>query len=130
MFSPRFTENLKPDPEVPSPVDPPGDFFRARLVCTLLDTCGQFFDTGTLRTKLDVFLVYFQRYLLAKGPRTHDAEFMVQDSFEQLRPKLTFFKTYEEANNEVEQIEIEAKEQLKGGEEVEERVRLSRTPCF
>lgn len=43
-----------------SPLDPPEHLFRIRLVCTLLDTCGQYFDRGSSKKKLDCFLVYFQ----------------------------------------------------------------------
>jgi len=46
--------------------DPPNDCFRVRVVCTLLDTCGQHFDRGSLRKRLDLFLAHFQRYLLGK----------------------------------------------------------------
>ena len=46
--------------------DPPADFARVRLVCALLDTCGHYFDRGTTKKKLDVFLGHFQRYLLGK----------------------------------------------------------------
>jgi hypothetical protein len=38
----------------------PDDFFRIRLVCTLLDTCGMCFDRGTAKKKLDFFLTFFQ----------------------------------------------------------------------
>ena len=44
----------------PSTLDPPEHLFRIRLVCILLDTCGQYFDRGSLKRKLDCFLVYFQ----------------------------------------------------------------------
>ena len=44
----------------PSPLDPPEHLFRLRLVCTLLDTCGQYFDRGSSKRKLDCFLIYFQ----------------------------------------------------------------------
>lgn len=36
------------------------DFFRIRLVCVLLDTCGMCFDRGSQKRKLDNFLVFFQ----------------------------------------------------------------------
>lgn len=36
------------------------DFFRIRLVCVLLDTCGMCFDRGTQKKKLDNFLIFFQ----------------------------------------------------------------------
>jgi regulator of nonsense transcripts 2 len=40
--------------------DPIDNFFRVRLVCVLLETCGQYFDRGSTKKKLDCFLVYFQ----------------------------------------------------------------------
>ena len=43
-----------------NPLDLPDDFFRIRLVCTLLDTCGHCFDRGSARKKLDFFLTFFQ----------------------------------------------------------------------
>jgi hypothetical protein len=47
--------------------DPPGDLGRLRLVCTLLDTCGQFFDKGSAKRRLDVFLVRLMPYLFCKA---------------------------------------------------------------
>ncbi len=44
----------------PAPIDLPDDFFRVRLVCVLLDTCGMCFDKGSQKKKLDVFLTFFQ----------------------------------------------------------------------
>ena len=44
----------------PSLLDPPEHLFRIRLVCVLLETCGQYFDRGSSKKKLDCFLVYFQ----------------------------------------------------------------------
>ena len=44
----------------PSPLDPFDSYFRVRLVCILLDTCGQYFDRGSSKKRLDAFLVYFQ----------------------------------------------------------------------
>jgi len=43
----------------------PDDFFRVRLVCVLLDTCGMCFDRGTQKKKLDNFLIFFQVGVLA-----------------------------------------------------------------
>jgi len=50
----------RPWPDLPSPIDGPDDCFRVRLVCTLLDTCGSCFDRGSLKRKLDNFLMFFQ----------------------------------------------------------------------
>ena len=37
----------------------PDDFFRVRLVCTLLDTCAMCFDRGSQRKKLENFVIFF-----------------------------------------------------------------------
>ena len=37
-----------------------------RLVGAVLETCGQYFSRGAPARRLDRFLAYFQRYLLAK----------------------------------------------------------------
>lgn len=50
----------RPLPGQPCPIDMPDDFFRIRLVCVLLDTCGMCFDRGTQQKKLDNFLTFFQ----------------------------------------------------------------------
>jgi len=48
------------DVDNPSLLDPPDNLFRIRLACTLLDTCGQYFNSGTSKKKLNYFFVYFQ----------------------------------------------------------------------
>lgn len=49
-----------------------------RLVCTLLLTCGGYFHRGSAARKLDRFLAFFQRYILAKPPLPLDIDFDVQ----------------------------------------------------
>lgn len=46
-------------------MDPPDNYFRCKLVCTLLDTCGPYFIRGgSFSTgRLQEFLIYFQRYV-------------------------------------------------------------------
>ena len=41
-------------------LDPVDSYSRARLVCVLLDSCGQYFEHGSSKKKLDNFLVFFQ----------------------------------------------------------------------
>jgi regulator of nonsense transcripts 2 len=41
-------------------LDLPNDFFRVRLCCVLLDTCGIYFNKGPSKTRLDAFLTFFQ----------------------------------------------------------------------
>ena len=62
--------------------DQPADTFRVRLIVTLLDSCGAYFDRGTARRRLDSFLLYFQRYCLAKPALLMDQAFDVADLLE------------------------------------------------
>lgn len=87
----------RPLPGQPCSIDMPDDFFRVRLVCVILDTCGMCFDRGTQQKKLDTFLTFFQLYILCKAPLPMDVEFMLSDSLEAVRPKMSTFKTFEEA---------------------------------
>ena len=49
-----------PLPEVHCPIDSKSDFFRVRLCCTLLETCGGFFKNGINGKRLDKFLIFLQ----------------------------------------------------------------------
>ncbi|KAK9768056.1 mRNA decay protein [Basidiobolus ranarum] len=90
-------ENGRPSPSRFTPIDAPDDFFRVRLCCTLLDTCGMCFDRGRSKSRLDSFLIFFQMYIWSKIPMPMDVEFMVNDTFEALRPNMKLFDSYEEA---------------------------------
>lgn len=79
-------ENGTPAPGKVNPLDMADDYFRVRLVCTVLDTCGVCFDRGSARKKLDFFLTFFQYYLLTKESLPLDVDFMVQDTFSLVRP--------------------------------------------
>ncbi|KAI9841525.1 MAG: hypothetical protein M1837_000626 [Sclerophora amabilis] len=65
----------------------PDDFFRIRLVCTLLETCGMCFDRGAARKKFDFFLSFFQYYIYTKDPLPMDVDFFVQDTYALTRPQ-------------------------------------------
>jgi regulator of nonsense transcripts 2 len=93
-----------PLPQFPCLIDMPDDFFRIRLICVLLDTCGMCFDRGSQKRKLDNFLVFFQYYLLCKEQIPMDVEFMVTDSFEAIRPKMTLLKNIEDAASAVDEM--------------------------
>uniref|UniRef100_A0AAY4E8K6 Regulator of nonsense transcripts 2 n=1 Tax=Denticeps clupeoides TaxID=299321 RepID=A0AAY4E8K6_9TELE len=100
----------------PSPLDPPEHLFRIRLVCTLLDTCGQYFDRGSSKRKLDCFLIYFQRYIWWKKsldvwtkdhPFPIDIDYMISDTLELLRPKMRLSSSLDEASRQVTELERE-----------------------
>uniref|UniRef100_A0A5B6Z5R2 Putative regulator of nonsense transcripts UPF2 isoform X2 n=1 Tax=Davidia involucrata TaxID=16924 RepID=A0A5B6Z5R2_DAVIN len=89
-------------------LDPPEDCFRSRMVITLLETCGHYFDRGSSKRKLDRFLIHFQRYILSKGVLPLDIEFDLQDLFADLRPNMTRYSSIEEVNAAL--IELEEHE--------------------
>ncbi|KAL9000452.1 MAG: hypothetical protein Q9169_000969 [Polycauliona sp. 2 TL-2023] len=80
-----------------NPLDMPDDFFRIRLVCTILDFCGGYFDRGSAKRKLDFFLTFFQYYIATKEPMPMDIDFIVQDSFALTRPQWKLVTDLEEA---------------------------------
>ncbi|KAI5466569.1 MIF4G domain-containing protein [Mariannaea sp. PMI_226] len=87
-------------PPVPgrfNPLDPPDDFFRIRLVATMLETCGMFFNRGAAGKKLDYFLSFFQYYVFTKTSLPMDIEFTVQDTFALTRPQWKLAANLEEA---------------------------------
>ncbi|KAH9311222.1 hypothetical protein KI387_026257, partial [Taxus chinensis] len=86
-------------------LDPSEDCFRIRMVITALQTCGQFFDKGSSKRRLDKFLVYFQRYILSKGGVPLDVEFDLQDLFADLRPKMIRYSSLEEADAAITKLE-------------------------
>ncbi|KAF2456174.1 armadillo-type protein [Lineolata rhizophorae] len=86
-----------PKPGVINPLDLPDDFFRIRLACNILETCGTFFNKGASKRKFDFFLTFFQYYIFTKEPMPMDIEFIVQDAYALTRPDWKLALTLEEA---------------------------------
>jgi len=78
-------------------LDPPDDFFRIRLITTILETCGMFFNRGAAGKKLDYFLSFFQYYIFTKVSMPLDIEFSVQDVFALTRPQWKLAANLEDA---------------------------------
>jgi len=103
------------DPEMAwNSLDHPDQMVRLRLVCVLLDTCGQYFSSGSSKKKLDYFLLYFQRYFLFKKSCfvTEDSfplgiSSMVLETLSILRPKMQILEDFEAACKAVLKIEEE-----------------------
>ncbi|WWC90992.1 uncharacterized protein L201_005931 [Kwoniella dendrophila CBS 6074] len=93
-----------PIPGRESPIDAVDDFFRVRLACTLLDTCGACFDKGSQARKLDHYLVMLQLYIACKAELPMDVDFMLTDTLDTLRPKMPHLKTFNEAAAKVDEI--------------------------
>jgi len=90
-------EGGTPRPGVACPLDMPDDFFRIRLVCTLLDVCGMCFERGSAKKKLDFFLTFFQYYIYTKEPLPMDVEFLVLGTFQAIRPNWILHTNVEDA---------------------------------
>ena len=75
-----------------------------RLVCVILDTCGQYFTSGSTKKKLDYYLLYFQRYFLFKKscyPSSESFPLGMSQLFIEtvtaLKPKMEILKDFEAA---------------------------------
>ncbi|EPE02340.1 nonsense-mediated mrna decay factor [Ophiostoma piceae UAMH 11346] len=80
-----------------NPIDLPDEYFRIRLVSTILETTGSYFSKGASGKKLDFFLAFFQFYIFTKNPLPMDIEFIVQDTFALIRPQWKLATDLEEA---------------------------------
>lgn len=85
-------------PGVYNPLDLPDDYFRIRLVCNLLETCGMYYDKGAAKKKLDFFLTFLQYYVCMKETLPMDVEFIVQDAYNLVRPQWKMITDPEEAS--------------------------------
>ncbi|KAK9450604.1 armadillo-type protein [Limtongia smithiae] len=91
-------EGGRPQPGRATMLDPADDYFRIRLVCTILDACGSYFDRGSAKRKLALFLAFFQYYVYTKiVPLPMDIEFTLHDTLQMLRPQLKVCTSLEEA---------------------------------
>ncbi|OAL02894.1 ARM repeat-containing protein [Phaeosphaeriaceae sp. SRC1lsM3a] len=81
-----------------NPLDQSDDYFRIRLVCNLLESCGMYYDKGAAKKKLDFFLTYFQYYVCTKDSLPMDVEFIVQDAYSLTRPQWKLITNLEEAS--------------------------------
>lgn len=108
LYSMLFFGNSAPDgpPTADPPLDPRHNYFCIRLVCTLLSTCGRYFTQGPFAERLNAFLAYFQRYVLAKQqPLPADIELLYMDLLEWLRPGAVVHRSYEAAAEAVRELE-------------------------
>ncbi|CAB0039926.1 unnamed protein product [Trichogramma brassicae] len=94
------------DLSVICPLDPPDNLFRIRLVCTLMDTCASYIDSGSGKKKLDYYLVFFQHYYWSKfasfvwtteNPFPWSITSIYQDAIRKVRPNLTLYQSYQES---------------------------------
>ena len=95
-----------------SKLDLPENLFRIKLVCDLLDTCGQYLNSGQEKKKLDCYLLFFQRYYwckkhiymlhpycMAKSGNKFppSTEYLYNDTIYNLRPSFSMAQSYLDA---------------------------------
>lgn len=97
--------------EYPSPLDPADNTFRIRLACVLLETSGTYFSSGSSKRRLDYFLVFLQAYYWFKRSDPIwqsnfpvSVDYLLRDTLTALRPKLSLFESYEQAQEEVQNV--------------------------
>ncbi|VDM36735.1 unnamed protein product [Toxocara canis] len=86
---------------------------RVRLVCELLLICGEYFNGGSARKKLDCFLAYFYRYLWAKKdayaaretPFPNEVTFRIEEMCEYVRKGSHVPESMQEAQQLVDEVE-------------------------
>ncbi|KAJ2702683.1 mRNA decay protein [Coemansia sp. IMI 203386] len=79
-------------------IDLSNDYFRVRMVTTLLQTCGLYIREPSDRRALDMFAVYFQMYVLAKEqPLPIDTEYSVDNLFETVFSAVKRYESWQEA---------------------------------
>ncbi|XP_014362200.2 regulator of nonsense transcripts 2 [Papilio machaon] len=96
-----------------SPLDPPENVFRIRLVCALLETCGAYFNSGSSKKRLDYFLVFFQNYYWFKysdpcWTETNKfpiyVKYIYQECLTNVRPKLNLFTSWQQCKDAIEEL--------------------------
>ncbi|KAL3982246.1 MIF4G domain family protein [Acanthocheilonema viteae] len=107
---------------------------RIGLVCELLLVCGEYFNAGSTKKKLDCFLAYFFRYLLAKEEAfkardilfPKDVRFRVEEMSDYVRKGSKIPKSFDEAQKLVDEIQqqyrkmVDAALEGKAAQQIEE----------
>ncbi len=81
------------------------DSFRVRLVCTLLDCCSKALAVGSGAKRLEIFVQYFQRYVLALKFLPLDLHFALNDTMERLPIRAPKFRSLAEAAQAIRRLE-------------------------
>ncbi|KAJ3097179.1 hypothetical protein HDU97_005098 [Phlyctochytrium planicorne] len=98
LYNYRMVDNSHfPEPFNFPPVDFADDFFRVRICCAILESCGPYFDKGSLGRRLDEFLAFFEVYITSKSTIPREISFLLTETVEVLRPKYKFVENYEDA---------------------------------
>ncbi|KAJ2862540.1 mRNA decay protein [Coemansia aciculifera] len=82
-----------------------GDFFRIRLACTILSTCGQYIRGAEDRLALERYGLYLQLYVLAKDqPLPVDIDYSVESVYETVFSDTKRYQTWAEAARAMQEL--------------------------
>lgn len=110
-------------------VDDWNNLTRIRLVCELLLTCGEYYNGGAAKKKLDCFLVFFYHYYMAKVeaykvrdlPFPNEITFCVQEMSDFVRKDIKIPETFAEAQAAVDELHEKYKQAIDQVSNDEER---------
>ena len=88
------------------------DLFRARLIIVLLNACGRILNRRLTAKKLDMFLIYLQQFFLSLSYTPYELSYDIQELFQNLKPKMVQFKTFDEAGEAIAAIRKEQPDDL------------------
>lgn len=111
-----------------SAADPDEDYFRIRMIVTLLDSCGSSFDHGPYHKKLDIFLCFLQYYMKTKSSLPLDIEFAIRNTLTRVRPDLRLCSTLAEAASELDEALQNTSEPLYDNQEVDQESSSTSSP--
>ena len=86
--------------------------FHARLVLVLLNTCGKNLSKKSNVKKFDMFLLYFQQFLLTLNSTPYELSYDIDETFQRLKPKMVRFKSFEEVSSVIVAIRREQPEDI------------------
>ncbi|KAJ2643846.1 mRNA decay protein [Coemansia sp. RSA 1694] len=82
-----------------------GDYFRIRLACTILATCGEHIRGAEDRQALERYGLYLQLYVLAKDqPLPVDIDYGIESVYESVFPSAKRYETWAEAARALQEL--------------------------
>ena len=73
--------------------------FRTRMILVLLNTCGRNLNRRNIVKKLDMFLLYFQQYILGcLDDIPYELSYDITEMFKNLKPKMVIFNSFNEVS--------------------------------
>ena len=86
-------------------IDSKEDTFRVSLICTVLESTGEFLKWKKVRQRTWRYLLFFQRYILSKKYLPMLLEFMLLDIMDQLAGWMQRYRDYDQVDQIIKQVQ-------------------------